>query len=129
MSHTANRVIFRGRDVGHMENDIFVTERLPIHVMQMYKGFGVSTGVLEFVIDEFNAKKVRIEYKSPALKKSYEYDIMLFVLSKKQWIDRTTNGKPDVQKFVSLEEQDWSEIVAGLPELKKKDGNQTREYL
>lgn len=125
MSHTGNRVIFRGRDVGSMEGTTYVTERLPKHVMQMFTGFGVSTGVLEFVINQFGAKKVRIEYKSPALKKSYEYDIMSFVLSKKQWIDRTTDGRNDVQKFVSLEVQEWDEIKNGLPELKKKDDNKT----
>lgn len=118
-----NRVIFRNRDVGSVEGDIYITERKPEHVMIKFHGFGVSTGVLEFVISEFDVKKIRILYKSPALSRVYEWDIMDFVLSKNRWIDTTTDGTEDVQKFVSLEEQDWSEIKEGLPffqKIKKK---------
>jgi hypothetical protein len=120
---SSNRVIFRGRDTGFIEGDVYITERKPEHVMIKFHGFGVSTGVLEFVISEFDVKKVRILYKSPALNRSYEYDIMTFLLSKKRWIDTTTDGNEDVQKFVSLEEQDWDEIKEGLPffqKIKKK---------
>jgi len=125
MSHTGNRVIFRGRDVGHMDGDIFITERKPEHVMIKYKGFGVSIGVLDFVILQLGAKKIRFEYKNQTIKRIYEYDIMSFVLSDKQWIDKTTDGKEDVQKFVSLEEQDWSEIKDGLPYFaRKKDADE-----
>jgi len=116
-----NRVIFRGRDVGYIDGDTYITERQPQHVMIKFKGFGVSTGVLEFVINNFSTKNVIIAYKSPALRKDYKYDIMAFVLSQKQWIDKTTDGKEDVQKFVSLEEQEWSEIKGGLPWKKRDD--------
>jgi len=40
-------------------------------------------------------------------------------MSDNYWVDKTTDGKDDIQKFVSLEEQDWNEIKDGLPFFKK----------
>jgi len=116
-----NKLIFRGRKVGHIEGDTYVTKRLPHQVMVMYKGFGISSGVLSLITTDLAVKKVIIEYHSIALQRIYHFDIMDFLTSKKEWIDHTTDGVQDIQKFVSLEEQDWDEIKSGLPWFKKKE--------
>jgi len=121
------KVMFRNKIVGDTENNIYITYRRPEHIMYMFKGFGISDSLLSFLIDQFDVKKIRILYRSPALNRTYEWDIMTFVLSKKIWIDKTTNGKEDVQKFVSLEEQDWEEIKEGLPIFQKKRARELME--
>jgi riboflavin synthase alpha subunit len=125
MSHTGNRVNFRGRDVGHVDGTTFITERRPEHVMIKFKGFGISMNLLEFLIKELGIIKVRIEYHSLTLNRVYEFPLLAFLTSENYWVDNTTDGKEDLQKFVSLEEQDWNEIKEGLPFFKKikKNGN------
>ena len=69
MYHTSNRVIFRNRDVGYMDYgddgslNVFVSEKLPRHVMQKYQSFGASKGVIDFVMAApFGARKIRFIY-------------------------------------------------------------------
>lgn len=122
MSLITNRsvpVTFRDRGVvGYMDGETFQTDRGPEHVMVMFKGFGVSTGILTFIVAYFRASKIKIFYKSDSIERIYEYDIMDFLTSQKDWIDKST-GKEDPQKFVSLEEQDWDEIKEGVPRYRK----------
>ena len=119
MTH-GNLIFFKNRQIGHREKDVFVTSRRPEHVMVKFKGFGISMAVLEFLIGQLKIKKVRVEYSSELLQRSYEFDILDFVTSKHKWTDKTTDGTDDLQKFVSLDEQDWSEICNGLPFFQKQ---------
>jgi hypothetical protein len=118
-----NRVIFRGRDVGYVDGNVYYTERHPQHVMQKFRAFGISVGVLDLVIGQLGVDTVKFLYKNGEYKKIFEYDIKRFLHSNQIFIDKTTDGKEDPQKFVTMEEQDWDEIKTGLPKLfpKKKD--------
>ena len=92
--------------VGFIKQDrnggnIFVTNRRPEHFMKIYRGFGISTGILSY-LSLRRVDRVLINYmRECGTIEQYVVPLHDFLISEKVWT-HTVGGVDDPQKFVSI---------------------------
>lgn len=99
-------VRYMGKIRGHVQGDTYISEREPEHYFVRYRGFGISSKIVNH-LSELKIQFVSIIYhrKKDGLKIEYRAPLNKFVRRGRRYIDNS-EGNKDLQYILPVKEME-----------------------